>query len=129
MFINNRSLFNAYGFHKEFPTVIGFILFSGVLSPMDNVVKYLMNVVTRKFEFEADAFARDLGYSADLASSLVKLHIQNLSTMDADWLYASYHFSHPHLTERLKAIGWQGKKDTHADKKPEVVKASGRDEL
>ena len=26
--------------------------------------------------------------------------------MDADWLYASYHYSHPILTERLRAIGW-----------------------
>ena len=26
--------------------------------------------------------------------------------MDADWLYASYHFSHPILPERLEALGW-----------------------
>lgn len=28
--------------------------------------------------------------------------------MDADWMYASYHFSHPILTERLAALGWKG---------------------
>ena len=28
--------------------------------------------------------------------------------MDADWLYASYHFSHPILPERLGALGWYG---------------------
>lgn len=55
-----------------------------------------------------DEFAVKLGYSKELAKSLIKLQIQNLSTMDADWLYASYHFSHPILPERLGALGWYG---------------------
>ena len=50
----------------------------------------------------------NLGYTADLARSLIKLQIQNLSTMDADWMYASYHYSHPILAERLGALGWKG---------------------
>lgn len=132
VFINNKSLYNAYGFHKEFPIIIGFILFSGALSPMDTVVKYLMNVVTRKFEFQADAFAKQLGYASELSRSLLKLHIQNLSTMDADWLYASYHFSHPHLSERLKAIGWTGETEVTGGKEKDkegVAKVTGREEL
>jgi STE24 endopeptidase len=28
--------------------------------------------------------------------------------MDADWLYATYHYSHPILPERLRALGWYG---------------------
>ena len=94
---------------------------------MDTVVKLLMNVLSRKFEFQAgkpslqcwvtaqqstnissDEFAVKLGYSQELAKSLIKLQIQNLSIMDADWLYASYHFSHPILPERLGALGWYG---------------------
>ena len=55
-----------------------------------------------------DEFAVKLGYSKELAKSLIKLQIQNLSTMEADWLYASYHFSHPILPERLVALGWYG---------------------
>jgi STE24 endopeptidase len=27
--------------------------------------------------------------------------------MDADWIYSAYHYSHPILTERLRAIGWE----------------------
>ena len=30
--------------------------------------------------------------------------------MDADWMYASYHFSHPILPERLGALGWYDQK-------------------
>ena len=55
-----------------------------------------------------DEFATKLGYSKELAKSLIKLQIQNLSTMDADWLYSSYHYSHPILPERLGALGWHG---------------------
>lgn len=108
VFINNRSLYQSFGFHKEFPIIIGFLLFSDALSPMDTVVKLLMNILSRTFEFQADAFAVNLGYSTDLAKSLIKLQIQNLSTMDADWMYSSYHFSHPILPERLGALGWYG---------------------
>lgn len=147
VFINNRSLYQSFGFHKEFPIIIGFILFSDALAPMDTVVKLLMNILSRTFEFQAgtfgshgcnfamlipgiDEFAVKLGYSTQLAKSLIKLQIQNLSTMDADWMYSSYHFSHPILPERLGALGWYGgdkKADGKAldDEKP--LKASDRE--
>ena len=124
--------------------MIGFLLFSDALAPMDAVVKLLMNILSRKFEFQAgkvhfdsfrfsyyilttvDAFAEKLGYAEKLSQSLLKLQIENLSTMDADWMYASYHYSHPILTERLAAVGWKGAKVTKDDK-TESVKASGRE--
>ena len=106
VFINNASLYADFGFIKEHPIIIGFILFSDALAPMDTVIKLLMNIISRRFEFQADSFARGLGYQSELAASLIKLQIQNLSTMDADWMYASYHFSHPILSERLKALEW-----------------------
>jgi STE24 endopeptidase len=76
-----------------------------------------------------DAFAVKLGYSEQLASSLLKLQIQNLSTMDADWMYASYHYSHPILSERLKALGWKGGKVTNykAEDSDKPVKAADRE--
>ncbi|EFX04750.1 prenyl protease ste24 [Grosmannia clavigera kw1407] len=137
VFINNKSLYADFGFFNERPMIIGFLLFSDALAPMDMVIKLLMNVLSRRYEFQADAFARGLGYSEDLARSLIKLQIQNLSTMDADWMYANYHFSHPILTERLKAIDWHPtgkivseeatKEATKED--ASTAKATGRDEL
>lgn len=154
VFIDNKSLYESFGFFREHPIIIGFVLFSDALAPMDTVVKLLMNILSRKFEFEAgrchffrnwppyrltcsaDEFAVKLGYQRELAKSLIKLQIQNLSTMDADWLYASYHYSHPILPERLGALGWStsGKEPAGNGKVVEVddekpVKASGRDEL
>ena len=77
-----------------------------------------------------DEFAVKLGYPKELAKSLIKLQIQNLSTMDADWMYASYHFSHPILPERLGALGWYGQQDKVVEnygdsEKP--IKASDRE--
>jgi len=108
VFINNRSLYRSFGFVRQQPIIIGFILFSDALAPMDTIVKLLMNILSRKFEFQADEFATRLGYQDKLATSLIKLQVQNLSTMDADWLFASYHFTHPILAERLGALGWKG---------------------
>lgn len=146
VFINNRSLYQSFGFHKEFPIIIGFILFSDALAPLDTVIKLLMNVLSRKFEFQAgsyhpfhpqeclteviDEFAVKLGYSKELAKSLIKLQVQNLSTMDADWMYASYHFSHPILSERLGALGWKGGETKAYKQQSDVEKpsvASGRE--
>lgn len=99
-------------------------------------MKLLMNVLSRKFEFEADAFALNLGFQKELSRSLIKLQVQNLSTMDADWMYASYHYSHPILAERLAALGWKGSKPVPNGKLVEldekladsnVVKASQRE--
>ena len=95
-----------------------------------------MNILSRKFEFEADAFATNLGFQKELAKSLIKLQVQNLSTMDADWMYASYHYSHPILAERLAALGWKGSKPDQNGKVVEldektvdagVVKAADRE--
>jgi STE24 endopeptidase len=99
---------------------------------MDTIVKLLMNILSRKYEFQADTFAKNLGYPAELARSLIKLQIQNLSTMEADWMYASYHFSHPILSERLKALGWQPSGRVVESEKergePSAI-TTGRDEL
>lgn len=52
-FIENQSLYADFGFVTERPVIIGFMLFSEVLSPTESVIGLLMNVLSRKFEFEA----------------------------------------------------------------------------
>ena len=55
-FIDNRSLFDAFGFHNERPIIIGFMLFNQVQSPMESIIKLLMNIITRGFEYQAGKF-------------------------------------------------------------------------
>jgi STE24 endopeptidase len=57
VFIDNKSLYESFGFYKEHPIIIGFVLFSDALAPMDTVVKLLMNILSRKFEFEAGSYS------------------------------------------------------------------------
>lgn len=56
VFINNRSLYADFGFTRQRPTIVGFILFNEILSPTDSIVKLLLNVWTRSMEYEAGMF-------------------------------------------------------------------------
>ena len=67
------------------------------------------------------------GYAQELAGSLIKLQIQNLSAMDADWMYSSFHYSHPILTERLRAIGYKGEKSSKVADSEKPTKANDRE--
>jgi STE24 endopeptidase len=53
VFINNRSLYADFGFVHERPTMVGFILFNEILSPTDSIIKLLLNIWTRRMEYEA----------------------------------------------------------------------------
>lgn len=63
-----------------------------------------MNFNSRANEFAADRYALDLGMGAALGSGLVKISVENLGNMVPDELYSAYHFSHPPLVERLRAL-------------------------
>lgn len=65
---------------------------------------FLMHVLSRKFEFEADEFSVQLGYGRDLKGALMKLNKDNLSFPITDPLYSAWHHSHPPLLQRLHAI-------------------------
>jgi len=44
-------------------------------------------------------------------------------------MYAAYHYSHPILSERLKALGWTPEEKVSKEEEPATAKATGRDEL
>jgi len=103
LFIHTQELYNSFGFHDK-PIIIGFILFSLVYSPIENIMSFFMHVISRKHEFEADVFACLQNYGADLISGLIKLHKVNKSNIDPDKWYAMYHYTHPPLLERINAL-------------------------
>ena len=91
----------AFGFAAEgqiVPVLLLFMLLSGLvtfwLSP-------LTSRLSRKHEYEADAFARDaMGSFEPLSQALRKLHKENLSNLTPHPIYSSFHYSHPSLVER-----------------------------
>lgn len=121
-FLNNQSLYKSFGFTTVQPTLIGFMLFNDIFQPFECISQFGLNLLSRKHEFEADAFAKKFGYSDDLATALIKLLSENLSTMDADWLYSSYHHSHPILAERLTALGYVSKEKIGKSEEEKSVK-------
>jgi STE24 endopeptidase len=64
----------------------------------------LMAGVSRRHEFEADAYARGLSGAAPLSSALLKLYEDNASTLTPDPIYVRFHYSHPPASERLAAL-------------------------
>lgn len=100
----NPHFYAAFGLVREQPAVVGFLLFCQALPPVASAHQLLSNVFSRGYEYEADAFARGLGLRAELAAALVKLNVNNLSTVTADSVYSAYHHSHPLLAERLAAL-------------------------
>jgi len=95
----------AFGFTDSQPALIGLmIVLQYITAPYSAVVGFLMSVLSRRFEFQADAFAANLGKAKDLKSALVKLNNDNLSFPIYDWLFSAWHHSHPPLLERLEAL-------------------------
>jgi STE24 endopeptidase len=64
----------------------------------------LMAAVSRKHEFEADAYAAQQSNAQDLGGALLKLYEDNASTLTPDPLYVRFHYSHPPASERLAAL-------------------------
>ncbi|CAL9086559.1 unnamed protein product [Musa textilis] len=100
---NSKDLFESFGFDSQ-PILIGLIIFQHTVIPLQHLVNFGLNLVSRTFEFQADAFAKKLGYANALRAGLIKLQEENLSAMNTDPWYSAYHYSHPPLVERLSAI-------------------------
>ena len=67
----------------------------------------LLAQLSRKHEFQADAYACAQASGADLASALLKLHQDNAATLTPDPLYVRFYYSHPPASERLAALQTQ----------------------
>jgi len=102
--MNNDEMFASFGFDTKQPVIIGLILFSNIIGPVEHVINFGQQYLTRKFEYEADRFAVEQGRGDDLGAALVKISKENKSNMNPDPLWSVYHNSHPSLIERLVAI-------------------------
>jgi STE24 endopeptidase len=74
------------------------------------VIGLLSNILSRRYEFQADGFAVSLGKAEELKHALKILDAKNRSAVNVDAWYSAYHYSHPPLVERLNAIDVAAKK-------------------
>lgn len=80
------------------------LAFSILYSPISLVLDVATNVLSRRFEYQADAFAATHGYAAQLKSGLKKLSATSLSNLMPHPLYVFFHYSHPTLYQRITKI-------------------------
>ncbi|EIE26911.1 hypothetical protein COCSUDRAFT_27312 [Coccomyxa subellipsoidea C-169] len=106
----STGLFTSFGFVNQQPAFIAYTLFSIISAPVNEVVGLLSNILSRRFEFQADAFAVSLGKAEELKQALKILDAKNRSAVNVDPLYSAYHHSHPPLVERLTAVDAATKK-------------------
>ena len=83
---------------------LGLIGFTIVFSPISMISSIWMNFISRKNEFEADAYAKETFNGEDLSLALKKLSVDSLSNIYPHPLYVFFHYSHPPLIERLRAL-------------------------
>jgi STE24 endopeptidase len=83
---------------------LALLLFMVALPPFVFFVSPLLARLSRRHEFEADAFACQNADGRALAGALLKLHEDNAATLTPDPLYVRYYYSHPPAAERLAAL-------------------------
>ena len=100
----------AFGFEPQSgfsPVAItpALLLFSLLSSAATFWLAPLMNAWSRRYEYQADRYARDaMNEPESLIGALRKLTEKNLSNLTPHPLYSGFHYSHPTLVEREQAL-------------------------
>jgi len=104
LFINNSQLFMAFRM-EEISIYASFVFFGFLYVPISTVISIAGNILSRKYEYEADAYAvSTLGKPEVMISALKKLSVENLSNLTPHPLKVFLEYSHPPVIDRIKAI-------------------------
>jgi len=104
LFIRVPGLHEAF-FMEHISVYAGLVFFGLLYSPIEMVLSVIMQVVSRKHEFEADRFAADTtGNPESMVSVLKKLSADNLSNLTPHPFHVFLHYSHPPVLHRIRAI-------------------------
>ena len=101
--LNEENISKALGSDKVI-FHLGLVGFGILYSPIGTIVGIFMNILSRKNEFEADAYAKKTFEGSSLELALKKLSVDNLTNLYPHPLYVFIHYSHPPLLKRLEAL-------------------------
>lgn len=82
----------------------GLIAFGILYTPISELTGLIMNFISRKFEYQADHYAKDTYKAEPLITSLKKLSKNNLSNLTPHPTYVFVHYSHPTLLQRMRKL-------------------------
>lgn len=103
--LGSPAFYAAFGVAGT-PIGLGLILFGILYKPLGLLTSLLGHALSRKHEFEADAFAAEaVGSPAPLMRGLKRLSHDHLAHPQPHPLTVALHYSHPPLGERLAALG------------------------
>ncbi len=103
LFLGNQDIAIALG-AKEASFHLGMIAFSVLFTPVSLIIGIFSSMLSRKNEYQADAYAAGFGLSEPLISGLKKMHVKSLSNLNPDPLYVFFYYSHPTLLQRVQAL-------------------------
>ncbi len=103
LFIGSETLSAALGV-SEPSFHIGLVAFGILYSPISEVTGLLMNFLSRKFEYQADNFAKETYAGLPLISALKKLSKNSLSNLTPHPAYVFMNYSHPTMLERFRNL-------------------------
>lgn len=104
LFLNNRELFDAFGM-QQMSIHAGLVFFALLYTPVALVLSVVSNAISRKHEFEADAFAaKTTGDHESLAAALKKLSANSLSNLTPHPLTVWLNYGHPPVLARIKRL-------------------------
>ena len=83
---------------------IGLIVFGILYSPISEITGLFMNIMSRKFEYQADNYAKETFSAKPLITSLKKLSKNSLSNLTPHPAYVFMHYSHPTLLQRVQNL-------------------------
>lgn len=108
LFILSKMVFNenlsiALGGSQQ-AIHLNLIAFTILFSPISAITGLLMSMLSRKNEFEADAYAKEKFDGHALSNALKRLSVDSLSNLYPHPVYVFFHYSHPPLLQRLNAL-------------------------
>ena len=103
LFVGNPTLSAALGVDQP-AFHIGLVAFGILYSPISEITGIVMNFISRKFEYQADDFAKTTYAANPLISGLKKLSRNSLSNLTPHPAYVFVHYSHPPLLQRYRNL-------------------------
>ena len=100
----SKDIARQFGYGDSEVATVSLMSLMMLCSSTQQLLGIGMKMLSRTFEFQADSFAYKKGRSAALCSGLFEIHEENKGDLNPDPWYAWYHFSHPPLVERLRAM-------------------------
>jgi len=83
---------------------VGLIAFVILYTPLSQITGLGMNYLSRKYEYQADAYAKNTYAFEPLVAALKKLSKTSLSNLTPHPLYVKWHYSHPTLLQRIEKM-------------------------